>query len=163
MSLLDDRIKEFNLPPCPYQPAFDRFVLVTIPEPQAARDTFVEGGLLVTPESVRDRQKKASPRGVIVAAGLTAMDQLRGHGIGLGSIVWVARFSPWRHEVEKTKDGFSIEMMFLRASDVVGCEDTLKQLHDGELKIVYGEDGKHRYEASAGAIPRFDPPEVFDQ
>lgn len=163
MALLDDRIKEYGLPPCPYQPAFDRFVLYTIPEKKASRETFADGGLIVKPESVASREKKESPRGIIMAAGLIAMDQLRGHGIGLGSLVWVARFSPWRHVVERTDRG-DIEMMFLRVPDVVGSEDTLGELQSGKLSIVLGDDGKHRYQYADGAmLPRFDPPDFEDQ
>lgn len=163
MSLLDDRVKEYGLPKCPYQPAFDRFVLYTLPEKKAERETFVEGGMIFKLNSTNSREKKESPRGIVMAAGLKAMDIMRSHGIRLGSIVWVARFSPWRHVVERTERG-EIEMMFLRVSDIVGSEDVLTGLSSGAIKVALGEDGLHRYQyENEAAAPRFDPLDFEDQ
>ena len=162
MTLLEKRIAEFNLPPVPYQPAYDRFILYTLPERKAERDTYAEDGIIVKPENIKSKEMKESPRGVVMAAGLKAMDILRGHGISLGSIIWVARFSPWRHVVDRRSTG-DVEMMFLRASDVVGCEDLLGHMADGKCKIVLGNDGLHRYEMDESIVPRFDPTDFDDQ
>ena len=161
MSLLDERLKKYGLPPWPYQPAFDRIVVYTMPEEKASRETFVEGGLIVKAEVTKDREEQESPRCILVAAGLAARDQLRGDGIDVGHIVWVARFSPWRHTVERTTDG-DVDFMFLRAGDVVGSEDVLRLMRDGKIKTKVGDDGKHQYVVEDSAIPRFDPPSYWE-
>jgi hypothetical protein len=162
MTLLQERIKKYHLPSCPYEPAFDRVVVCLLPEEKAVREKAIEGGLIYKPPKILDREKRESPRAVLLAAGLTAMDELRGFGIDLGHIVWVARFSPWRHVVDTTADG-DVELMFLRAGDIVGSEDVRRLLGEGKLKIKVGDEGRHQYQMDSSALPRFDPQPFPDQ
>ncbi len=160
MSLLDERLKEHKIPAWPYQPVFDRIVVYRIPEDKAKRETAIEGGLILKPEATLDREKKSSPRGLIVAAGLKAMDELNGHGVGLGHIVWLTKWSFYSHETERTAQG-GVEFLFMRAGDVVGSEDLLTSFNDGDVtvKVV---DGQHQYVVDEDALPRFDPPSFID-
>src|SRR3990167_5395868 len=146
-SLLEKRIEEFQLPRCPYQPAFDRIAVVVVPEDKAARDSFIKGGVIVKPKQTKDWETNTSARGVLVAAGLGALDVLRSHGMEVGHVVWVARLSPWRHVIERSeKTGGDVEMLFMRVGDIVGSEDTLKTVQAGELKITRNGKGQHVYE-----------------
>lgn len=158
MTLLDERIKEHAIHPWPYEPSFDRLIVWMLPEASAERETFTAGGLIVKPEVTRANQKATTARGVLVAAGLTARDQLRGHGIDLGHVVWVVRLSPWRHVVDIV-DGKEVEFMFLRAGDVVGSEDVLAAQRRGELEVSVDIDGHHQYLMDGRALPRFEPPD----
>ena len=160
-SLLQKRIEEFKLPECPYEPAFDRVVVCILPEKKASRDTYVDGGLIQKPQAIKTREENESPRGVLIAAGLGAMDELRGFGIDLGHLVWIARFSPWRHVVDRKAEG-DIELMFLRAGDIVGSEDVRGLVREGKLKVKVGDDGRHQYTMHDSAIPRFDPKTFVD-
>ncbi len=163
MSLLADRIKKYQLPACPYEPTFDRIIIYTLPESKADRETFVPGGKILKLDIVADAERKESPRGILMAAGLEARDILRGHGIDLGHIVWVARFSPWRHEIELTATGKTIEMMFMRAGDIVGSEDVKAAVDKGLIIVKYCDDGKHRYDMDESVVPRFDPKKYVDE
>jgi hypothetical protein len=157
-SLIDERIREYSIPQWPYEPSFDRIIVYSVPEDAASRETFSKGGILVKPETRKSRDEAETPRGILCAAGLGAHDYLRSHGYSLGHMVWVARLSPWRHEVDKI-EGKTIEFLFLRAGDLVGSEDLLQHIRDGRVKVAVGDDGVHRYEFIDESIrPRFDPP-----
>lgn len=158
MTLLAQRLETLGVPPCPYQPAFDRICVYQYPEDMAKRETYAEDGMIVKPDAVRSRDKNISPRGLLVAAGVQAMDYLRSNCIALGHIVWTARFSPWQHVIERRAGG-DVTMMFMRAGDIVGSEDVLRLMREGKIKVSATEDGKHRYEASGEAVPRIDMPD----
>lgn len=158
-SMLDAAIKEHSIPSWPYEASYDRIIVFSLPEKKAQRETAIEGGIILKPEQTKDREERESPRGVIVSAGLGAMDYLRSHGMGLGHEVWVARLSPWRHVVERDKNGRDVEFLFLRAGDVVGSEHLRQWVADGKVTVECGEDGAHRYKfKDSGLLPRFDPP-----
>jgi hypothetical protein len=159
-SLLDQRIREFKIPVWPGQAMYNRIIVYRLPDKAAARESFTEGGLIVKPETVASDTKWRSPRGVIVSAGLQAMDVLRGNGIGLGDIIWMASHTPWRFEVERTLEGEVIEFFFM-SGDVVISEDLPKRISAGYVKVEL-RDGKHQLALEKGAIPRFDPPEHPD-
>jgi hypothetical protein len=161
VTLLSEQIRKYKLPMWPYQPAYDRIVVYMLPEDMATRDTYAKGGVVVKPDAVKSQQKTVTPRGIIVAAGLGAMDHLRSNCIDLGHIVWVARFSPWRHVVERTTEG-DIEFMFLRSGDIVGSETLLDLIREGKVDAVVGEDGRHQYKTEEQVVPRFDPPGFAD-
>ena len=46
-SLLAKRTREHSIPPCPYEPAFDRIIVYSIPDESATRETFSKGGIIV--------------------------------------------------------------------------------------------------------------------
>lgn len=157
-SLLDRAIKEHKIPAWPYEPSFDRVVVYSIPEDKAARRTYAAGGLIVKPETKQAAEEAETPRGILCAAGLGARDVLRSHGLGLGHMIWVARLSPWRHEVERTADG-AVAFLFMRVGDIVGSETLQGYIKDGGAAVSIGPDGSHRYKFhKEAARPRFDPP-----
>lgn len=161
-TLLERRIAKYKIPSSPYAPLFDRIVVYILPEEKAARDTFIPGGKIQKSEEYKEAEKRESPRGVLIAAGLKAMDILRGHGVDLGHIVWLARFSPWRHEVDRDENGKPIELMFLRAGDIVGSEDVRENMDKRLLKVKFEADGQHRFVMDGSVLPRFDPKTFID-
>lgn len=157
--LLNAAIKEHQIPRWPYEASFDRIVVFSVPEDKASRDTYVPDGVIVKPETVKDREENETPRGIIVSAGLGARDVLLSHGMGLGHMVWVARLSPWRHVVERRADGSEVTFLFLRAGDIVGSETLQDFIKRGLVKVTTAADGRHVFEYEDGAAPRFDPPD----
>jgi hypothetical protein len=156
MSLLSEAVEKYGIPPWPYEAAFDRVVVFSVPEVSAARDTYIDGGLIAKPESRRSYDQDVSPRGIIVSAGLVARDELRAHGMDLGHMVWVARLSPWRHQVDRDSNGKAIEFLFLRTADIVGSETLLAQLGAGTASY---EKVQHILVNGVEApVPRADPP-----
>ena len=157
--LLDLAIEEHSIPPWPYEPSFDRIVIFSVPEEKAKRKTFVPGGLVEMIETRQDFEQQETPRGILCAAGLGARDVLRSHGIDLGHMLWVARLSPWRHEVERTKEGKIISFLFMRVGDVVGSETLQAAIKAGRAHVATKPDGTHSYKFDdESARPRFDPP-----
>lgn len=159
-SLLDEAVRVHKIPTWPYEASYDRIVVYSVPEEKASRETFSPGSTLIRPAQSQKREALETPRGVIVSAGLGARDVLRSHGIGLGHMVWVARLSPWRHEVDRDADGKTIEFLFLRVGDIVGSETLLRLLKEGRVLVaIDNETGVHRYHFhDGGDMPRFDPP-----
>ena len=156
--LLEEAIEQFHIPPWPYEAVFDRVIVFSVPERKATRNTYAEDGAILMPTSRKDKEENESPRAVLVSAGLGARDVLRSHGMGLGHVVWIARLSPWRHEVDRDKGGKPIQFMFLRVGDIVGSETLLDALRSGSATVDLAEDGAHRYRLHGAAVPRFDPP-----
>jgi hypothetical protein len=147
-SLLEKRIREYSIPPWPGQAMYGRIIVYRIPDKAAERRTFVEGGVIEMTEEAASGRAWRAPRGIIVSAGLQAMDVLRGNGIGLGDMIWMASHTPWRFEVDSKKTGEKVETVefFFRA---------------GSAKVEL-RDGKHQYTVDGDAVPRFDPPEHPD-
>jgi hypothetical protein len=124
----------------------------------------------IPPQDVIDRAKKAadSPltvamsagwnhmeqdrahRGIIVAAGLSALDHLTAHGMGLGHIVNFAFFSILRHYPDEDKNE---SLVPLHAGQVISSEDTQRLLREKKIKVVRREtpDGvRHVYRLENG-------------
>lgn len=165
-SLLEQRIREYSIPPWPGQAMYARIILYRIPDKAAARETFNDGGLIVMPDDMVDTKNWRAPRGVIVSAGLHAMDILRGNGLGLGDIVWMASHTQWCFEVDTKVKGDKVEktaFYFMQAGDAVIAEDLYEKVQAGTMRAVCGKDGKHYWVVDDGAIPRFDPPSHPDE
>jgi hypothetical protein len=156
-SLLDQRIREYKIPQWPGQAMYGRIIVYRLPDKAAERKTFVPGGIIQKLDTTASDTKWRSPRGVIVSAGLQAMDILRGNGIGLGDIIWMASHTPWRFEVERTVDGQSIEFHFMQAGDVVISEDLIERMRNKTAKVEI-RDGRHQLTLDDDVVPRFDPP-----
>jgi co-chaperonin GroES (HSP10) len=152
MSLLEERVKKYEIPEVLYQPVFDRVLVYQIPTVES--DTFA-GSCLVKPEATKKREKNQSPRGVLVAAGQKAMDIMADHGIQLGDVVWFARMTMWRHEVDATLKEFAV----IRAGEICGSEDLTARVESGEVKFER-KDGQTRI---VGSADRCDPEEWSDQ
>lgn len=158
-TLLDEAIEQYKIPAWPYEPGFDRIVVFSIPEEKAQRKTYVPGGKIEMVETRQAFEKEETPRGILCAAGLKAMDVCRSHGIDLGHMLWVARLSPWRHEVERTAEGKVISFLFMRVGDIVGSETLQAAIKEGRVKVEVRPDGTHGFKYEDEDLrPRFDPP-----
>lgn len=158
-TLLDQAVEKYHIPSWPYEAAYDRVIVFSLPEDKATRETYIRGGIITKPQTARDYDMSTTPRAVIVSAGLGARDVLRSHFMDLGHIVWVARLSPWRHQVDTSKDGKPIEFMFIRVGDIVGSETLQDYIKSGRVQVRVDKDGIHCFaNDDGGCIPRFDPP-----
>jgi len=151
--LLSKRMKEFDIPPWPGEACFERVIVYCIPDSYAAREQ-TAGGIYL-PQTRVDTDKKRSPRGIVVSAGLKALDVLRSNGMEIGEIVWFAPHVPFRYVVG-TDGKEDIEFKFMNVGDIVLSEDTLNRVLEGET-TVSNINGKHTY----GGV-RIDPTEFPD-
>jgi hypothetical protein len=97
------------------QAMYDRIYVFQISE---HKETFGDTRILM-PETSKDRELETCPMGVIVSAGLTALDNLRSHGCDLGHTVTFLRLSPYRHRFAFV-NGVGQYLVDLHAGDVTG-------------------------------------------
>lgn len=116
-------------------------------------------GLILQTDNQRDYERNTAPSGIIVGAGLLALDQLRSHGIDLGHIVRLLRLSPFRMECCYVGPQ-ARSVLVMHAGDIKGSEDTMRMLRSGELILEsVEEDGpqgykvrRHVYRTRAGTL-----------
>jgi hypothetical protein len=113
-------------------PAFNRVLVVQIPEDES--DTYGETGLIKT-EAAKKRDLVEAPRGVIVGAGLQALDELRSNGIDLGHTVGFVRLAPFRRPYA-TIAGERVSLVVLVSGDIVDSEDLGQQLRTRKVRVV---------------------------
>lgn len=130
-------------------PLFDRVYLHQI-------ELHVTGkkGLIHLPDTIRKKEHLMCPRGIIVGAGLMALDALRSNGVDLGHIVRFVHVNPWRLVVDYA-EGFEPQVLVMTDGCLTGSEDLADMLRSGAMKIGHGDDGKHHYLDAEGR--QFDP------
>ena len=95
---------------------------------------------IIIPDQGKARLSEEAPRGVIVSAGLQALDVLRSNGCDIGYIVMFVRLSPWRVPIA-TIAGKEQYLIPLKVGDLISVEDTAAALRTGKPIVV--REGKH--------------------
>lgn len=149
--LLDERRFEYAIPNGAFEsfPAFDKVYIhqVTLSE----RKTYSEGGVVLKPDAVVAYDRNTAPRGIIVSAGLAALDSLRSSGIDVGHIVRFKKMAPFMQPVAEIQ-GRVLTVMVIRDGDIVSSEDLAREYHAREIAIrnVHKEGGyDHRFERTS--------------
>ena len=132
--LLDRRRIEYAIPDGFFQEqaCFDRVFLFQVR--LAGRETFADGGKVILSQMGKQRELESAPYGIVVSAGLPALDQLRANGIDLGHIVGFIREAPWRKPVD-TVEGVEFYSMLLTVGDITGSIDLASALAAGKCRI----------------------------
>lgn len=151
--LLDKRRWEHGIPDSAFdvQPSFESVYIFQVPLHDG--ETFSKDSRVLKPESSATREAKESPRGIIVGAGLTAMDELKSHGMDLGHLVTIIKLAPYRVycSIHSGKWDYLLD---LRAGDIHGSVDTATLLREGKIKLVdgYTKEGgfSHHYVNAEG-------------
>lgn len=132
-----------------FQPAFDRVLVHQLA--QVPGLTHVPGGVIHKVDNAEVRELESSPQGVVVAAGLGALDALRSNGIDLGDIVDFAYHAPLRKRVDKTERGDDVWVILLQAGDIVGSADLAERIQQGEARIEFdAENYQHHFVGADG-------------
>lgn len=120
------------------------------------------GTQIVRPETDQLRDEKMAPRGMIVSAGLSAMDALVSNGCGLGHIV---KFN--RHVAALVSCGFvgpnEITLLEMAVGNITGSEDLGPALLNGDCRIEFNSDPKvlqHEFVDQTGR--RWNPQKPYD-
>lgn len=79
------------------------------------------GGKIVLAETTRDRELRKAPIGIIVSAGLGALDMLRSHGIDLGHKVVFVHSAPY----------------FIRFDNIGGVDQHLVVLQSSQIRASF--------------------------
>lgn len=133
--LLDERRFIYGIPNGAFAqwPAFDKVYIYQVTTKE--RSTYTDGGSILMPEARIAHERNTAPRGIIVSAGLQALDSLRSSGFDLGHIIRFKKFSPFIQPVDDI-DGVELTVMVIRDGDIVGSEDLAAAYHRKEVSIV---------------------------
>lgn len=133
--LLKARIEAYKAAMPPFAPVYDRIFVYPLDDKDLDEKT--DSGLYV-PDSTRDQV--GAQRGILMAAGAKALEQLYSHGIGIGHIVITARLSPWARKY--LARGVPHFVLTLRASEVVASEDLLRAYEKGDVWLEMTPEGE---------------------
>lgn len=145
--LLDQRRSEYGIIDAYFesQPLFDCVWIFQLEMNRG--DNFIPDGRIIKSDQSRAREKETAPRGILVGAGLMALDSLKSHGVELGHIVRFIKLAPYRIQV-----GFAGTYQYvlqMRVGDILASEDLAAKLKSGKLQMqdisVVGEQPDHRY------------------
>lgn len=147
--LLDDRRLQYGIPDGAFkvQASFDRILVHQIAKND--KETYGDTSILM-PQVSQVREREEANRGILVSAGLKALDNLRSNGIDIGHIINFIRLSPWRMPVDCI-DGTYLYIMILRDGDIIGSEDLADDLLHGKVSVKNVE-GEHVLVSQDGSV-----------
>lgn len=127
----------YTIPELPFQPVFSSIVVWRIPTQEKTA-----GGLYVP-----DTAKEPRSRGILLAAGLKALDELVDHGVELGDVVVFAKYAGSDTSVKENEGARPDEIVILKSGDVLASEGLRKRLRnngDGVATVrIESFDGDH--------------------
>jgi hypothetical protein len=131
---LDERRLQHGIPDSVFtvEALFDRMFVWQLPR---VFGDIIEGTMLIKPETARQREEESTPRGVIVSAGLKALDNLRSNGVNVGDVVNFIRLSPWKLTLQEIA-GVEVNVLILRDGDLIASEDLVKARKRGLVSTV---------------------------
>lgn len=134
MSTLEERIKQYDIPEIPYLPMHKDVLVFRMPDEERTA-----GGLFVP-------KTNAEPKsyGVLVAAGLGAMDMMYAHLVELGDIVWFGTYEGEEKEISREVGSEGKKLLQMKIEGIRGSVDAVERRKGFE--IVLGKDGKHMYQ-----------------
>ena len=95
--------------------------------------------LVINPEA--QGEEHSCPQGILVAAGLGALDALRAHGVELGHMCSFVRQAPFRREVDR-HDGYRWYVLVFHAGDLIDSQELREALFNGEMSIEFVVPGQ---------------------
>lgn len=116
------------------QPVYDRIWIYQTSD--FDERTFSDKSKIVLAESIADAEKKQAPCGVLVSAGLRAMDQLFSNGIHLGDIVEFIEIVPYRRRVGFIDGWLHVEVLVMRAGDIMASQDLAKRIRSKRARLA---------------------------
>jgi len=143
MSLLDEKRKKYGIPALSHG-CKGKVVLVYRLPPE----TMTAGGLYV-PEEHQEQKRY----GILLAAGLTARDEMRDHLIELGDTVFFGRFAGDVEEIKRDPENRGKAISTMMIADIHGSVEQLAREEDHVL--AYDEEtGEHYWEPKKTDIKR---------
>ena len=131
---------------------FDRVYVWQIPRNEA--DTY-EGTMIIRPDQAKRREEESCPRGVIVSAGLKALDNLRSNGVDLGHVISFVRMSPWRMPIGNIAGVEIPPLLVMRDGDLISSLDLCEARRAGKVRTIQAQAAsglEHRLEGPDGCV-----------
>jgi hypothetical protein len=134
--LLDERRLQYAIPDEAFAETclWDRIYVWQI-MPRYQEGKTYGGSDIWMPETAQKRELQESCRGVLVSAGLRALDNLCSNGVELGSVVSFIRFGPWHKPIGAYAGTHLQYLLVLRDGDLIGCEDLSSELGGGKVLV----------------------------
>ncbi len=132
--LLDEKRIQWGIPDEAFTHSQATFNKILVWQTPLNTDATYEGTLILKPDSVQKRDRMEAPRGVIVSAGLQALDAMRSHGVDLGHTVGFCRIAPFRKQF-CTIAGVALYLIILHASEIIDSEDLNQALRERRVRF----------------------------
>lgn len=135
--LLEDKRVKYGIPDSAWksQAVFNKILVWQLPIDEAAT---YGGGLIVKTDERKARERNEAPRGIIVSAGLQALDELRSHGVDLGHTVHFTHTAPFRKRLSAIA-GKEPSLVILHSGDIFDSEELAETLKSRRARIVARE------------------------
>jgi hypothetical protein len=135
---LDDRRLEYGITDAAFEieASYDRILVFQVATQKGDR---YDGGLIHLTEKKQAEEIYRAPLGIIVSAGLGALDSLYSHGMQLGDKVIVVKNAPYfvRYDIIEGKE---YSLMVLTDGEIVGNYDVARRLKERKLFRVQNPD-----------------------
>lgn len=139
--LLEQRRWEYMIPDSAWDmhPAYDRLLAYQIP---MTGKRAAEKSRIIMSAAGEDRARRTSPEGIVLVAGLEALDVLRAHGMDVGHHVGFIQNYLWSKPIRGLGDAAEERVAVLRAGDLIGSVDTARDFASG-VTAFESLDGIH--------------------
>lgn len=117
--VLTERRRKYDIPSLPYLPMGKNVLVFRLPE-----ETKTAGGLYV-PETAQQYKHE----GILIGAGLAALDIMVHHLIEIGDVIWFGRFAGWDEEVARDAAGKGRRIVQMKLEDILGSVDALDRVN----------------------------------
>jgi len=154
--LLDKRRREYDVidGAFQFQCTYDRILVKQISQ-FGDQETYGDTRIFM-PHTMQESEKNTAPRGVLIGAGLSALDSLHSNGIALGHIVTFIRDAVWHYRIGVIQ-GQDEYVLILRAGDILGSEDLAQSMRAGKCRIHLDRDNKHKLVRGGKKLEPFNP------
>lgn len=131
--LLDERRFEYGITDgaFKYQASYDRIYVWQVAMQKGDK---YEGSSIYLAESTQKRELNKAPCGIIVSAGLLALDSLRSNGIDLGHRILFCHSAPYHIRYDMI-EGQEFHLVILTAGDIIGSEDLATNLRNRTVRV----------------------------
>lgn len=123
---------QYMIPDAAWQmwPTYDRVLVFQVPQ-LFARRKLGSSGLLAASEVTQEREHRTSCEGIVIAAGLQALDHLRSNGVELGDRVAFIQNYLYRRRIGYSGVSEEQYVGVMRSGDVCGSFELADKLNDG--------------------------------
>jgi len=118
------------------QPLFNKVLVWQIPLDESEA---YGGGLILKTDRVKGKELTEAPRGVIVSAGLQALDELRSHGCDVGHTVSFTHLAPFRKFLPAIA-GKEPSLVILHSGDIFDSEELAENLKTRKCRVITREN-----------------------
>lgn len=116
------------------QALFDRIHVFPIDHEEGELVDKTAGGIF-KPNTKKLRDKQEGNRGVLISAGLIAMDRLMSHGVELGDVVVTNKNCPFARRCDELSKEW-LYYLVMREADLASDETLLERIRAGEQGIM---------------------------